>query len=87
MKMLRAYGDKPKYDAWAPNGLLPSLTVEEVNSAAALLPPPAQGQPQYRKVVMDLERLGRAMIAFKLSEAGHHKSSHMFWTACFARPI
>lgn len=88
MKMLLAYGDRPKYDEWAaPNGMLPSLSVEEVNSAAALLPSPIDGQPAYREVEIDLERFGRVLVAFKLNEARHHKSSHMFWTACFARPI
>jgi hypothetical protein len=87
MKMLLAYGDRPKYGEWAANGMLDDLTVEGVHSAMELLPPPGADQPAYREVEVDLERFGRMMIAFRLNTALHRgKSSHKFWTACFARP-
>jgi hypothetical protein len=68
--------------------MLGALNVEEVHSASELLPSASADQPAYREVEVDLERFGRVMIAFKLNTALHHgKSSHKFWTACFARPV
>ncbi|MGJ7605497.1 DUF72 domain-containing protein [Variovorax sp. LT1R20] len=90
MKMLVQYGNGQRPDLskpFHPNGVLPSLSSDEISAALRQLPEPADGGPLIREVEVDAERVGRVRVTFRLQEARHHKSSHMFWSACFALPI
>ena len=90
LKMLVQYGDGQRPDVskpFHPNGVLPSVQVPELSAAMAQLPEPTGGEPPFREVAVDVERVGRVCITFELRESQHHKSSHHFWNAVFARPI
>ena len=90
LKMLVQYGDgrfPDLKDPFHPNGVLASVSVEELSAASAQLPPPVQGEPDLREAEVDVERIGRVRITFQLREMRHHKSSHLHWSAVFAQPI
>ena len=90
MKMLVQYGDGQRPDLtkpFHPNGVLPSLSADEISRAISQLPEPAKGEPSIREVDIDSAYVGRVRVTLLLQEARHNKSSHLFWNASFAQPI
>lgn len=90
MKMLVQYGDGQRPDLkkpFHPNGILPSLSAQEIVAAMRQLPEPAQGEPLIREVEIEAAHIGRVRVTFQLQEARHGKSSHSYWNASFAQPI
>lgn len=69
------------------NGMLSRLSAAEISGALDLLPDPDSGGPDEVDVEIESDRFGRVQVICERKKASHHRHSHRFWSATFARPI
>ncbi|MFS2164235.1 DUF72 domain-containing protein [Variovorax sp. Varisp62] len=91
MKMLVQQGDGQRPDLskpFHPNGVLGSLSADDLARAARQLPEPTASQPPMREVEIEVTHLGRGRVTFQLREARHGaRSSHLYRSGSFAQMI
>lgn len=81
-------GQRPDLSGWnPPNGFLGQLSADDIGAALSMLPPAESDAQQYVDVEIETGQHGRVRVTCERRKAAHRKSSHMFWAACFAKPI